>query len=209
VKGSKVTAKSSALIYDSYDDKTGEAQTYKSNPNYTVLSIKNGRAQVRHISKSSGVTGWISLADLSITGSGSTGNSNSATQQQTSAYFSKPNYSGTSIVDGLKTSVYGTNKNKWPGNDAMYQKIGTLAQIASKNSITDSNAGTRNTKLLNLLKQGKLKKYKAFAHGGLVDFTGPAWLDGTKSRPEAFLSADDTKNFMQLKDVLSGFMKTS
>ena len=28
--------------------------------------------------------------------------------------------------------------------------------------------------------------------GGLVDFTGPAWVDGTKSKPEAFLSAEDT-----------------
>ena len=32
----------------------------------------------------------------------------------------------------------------------------------------------------------------AFAKGGLVDFTGPAWVDGTKSKPEAFLSASDT-----------------
>ena len=32
----------------------------------------------------------------------------------------------------------------------------------------------------------------AFKTGGLVDFTGPAWVDGTKSKPEAFLSASDT-----------------
>lgn len=31
-----------------------------------------------------------------------------------------------------------------------------------------------------------------YKHGGLVDFTGPAWVDGTKSKPEAFLSAEDT-----------------
>lgn len=34
--------------------------------------------------------------------------------------------------------------------------------------------------------------WKAFKTGGLVDFTGPAWVDGTKSKPEAFLSASDT-----------------
>ena len=33
---------------------------------------------------------------------------------------------------------------------------------------------------------------KKYAKGGLVDFTGPAWVDGTKSKPEAFLSAEDT-----------------
>jgi hypothetical protein len=32
----------------------------------------------------------------------------------------------------------------------------------------------------------------AYAQGGLVNFTGPAWVDGTPSRPEAFLSAEDT-----------------
>ena len=34
--------------------------------------------------------------------------------------------------------------------------------------------------------------WKAYETGGLVDYTGPAWVDGTKTKPEAFLSADDT-----------------
>ena len=42
--------------------------------------------------------------------------------------------------------------------------------------------------------------------GGLADFTGPAWLDGTKSSPELVLNAQDTKNFLQLKDILSEVM---
>ena len=37
------------------------------------------------------------------------------------------------------------------------------------------------------------KRYFQYANGGLVDFTGPAWVDGTKAKPEAFLSAEDTK----------------
>ena len=44
-----------------------------------------------------------------------------------------------------------------------------------------------------------LKTYKT---GGLADFTGPAWLDGTKSRPEYILNADQTRAFFQLVDVL-------
>ena len=39
------------------------------------------------------------------------------------------------------------------------------------------------------LKKMGLTAYKT---GGLVDFTGPAWVDGSKSKPEAFLSASDT-----------------
>ena len=43
-----------------------------------------------------------------------------------------------------------------------------------------------------------------FKTGGLADFTGPAWLDGTKSKPEYILNADQTKAFFTLVDVLSG-----
>ena len=47
------------------------------------------------------------------------------------------------------------------------------------------------------------KHLNAFETGGLADFTGPAWLDGSKSRPEMVLNARDTQNFIQLKDILS------
>lgn len=43
---------------------------------------------------------------------------------------------------------------------------------------------------------------QAYKKGGLANFTGPAWLDGTKSRPEAVLNARDTENFLQLRDIL-------
>jgi hypothetical protein len=43
---------------------------------------------------------------------------------------------------------------------------------------------------------------KAFATGGLADFTGPAWLDGTKAKPEYVLNAAQTERFFTLVDVL-------
>jgi hypothetical protein len=46
-------------------------------------------------------------------------------------------------------------------------------------------------------------KYK---DGGLADFTGPAWLDGTKSKPEMVLNQTDTANFIQLKDILADIL---
>lgn len=46
----------------------------------------------------------------------------------------------------------------------------------------------------------------AYKTGGLADFTGPAWLDGTKSRPELVLNQKDTQNFIQLKDILASLM---
>ena len=39
--------------------------------------------------------------------------------------------------------------------------------------------------------------------GGMASFTGPAWLDGTPSKPELVLNQQDTQNFLALKDVLS------
>ena len=49
----------------------------------------------------------------------------------------------------------------------------------------------------------KAKGVKGYATGGLADYTGPAWLDGTPAKPELVLNAQDTKNFIALKDVLS------
>lgn len=42
-----------------------------------------------------------------------------------------------------------------------------------------------------------------YATGGLVNYTGPAWVDGTKSRPEAFLSAQDTERIGNAAKLLA------
>ena len=47
-----------------------------------------------------------------------------------------------------------------------------------------------------------LRGYKT---GGLADFTGPAWLDGTPSKPEYILNAAQTERFFSLVDVLEGY----
>lgn len=53
----------------------------------------------------------------------------------------------------------------------------------------------------------KKSDVKAYKKGGLADFTGPAWLDGTKSSPELILNARDTENFIELKNILGSLMK--
>ena len=47
---------------------------------------------------------------------------------------------------------------------------------------------------------------KGYKTGGIADYTGPAWLHGTPSKPELVLNAKDTQNFIALKDVLSKAM---
>jgi hypothetical protein len=53
------------------------------------------------------------------------------------------------------------------------------------------------------LAYAKKNKVKKYAKGGLVDATGLAWLDGTKTSPEMVLSARDTENFIALRNALS------
>ena len=54
-----------------------------------------------------------------------------------------------------------------------------------------------------------MKKQVAFKTGGLADFTGPAWLDGTKSKPEIVLNQQDSANFLVLRDILSEILHGS
>ena len=72
----------------------------------------------------------------------------------------------------------------------------------------DVMAGTWSGKYYGIkdLSPYKLSKFK---QGGLADFTGPAWLDGTKTRPELILNAQDSRNFITLKDILASLMSSS
>lgn len=91
------------------------------------------------------------------------------------------------------------------------EKVKALKE--ARNDLGDSYAGGMPNILKNS-RQGTLffsdyQKKKGytnllkFAQGGMVDFTGPAWVDGTKSRPEAFLNADDTKRIGEAAKLLS------
>ena len=57
--------------------------------------------------------------------------------------------------------------------------------------------------------KGKKAFKTTFATGGIANFTGPAWLDGTPSKPELVLNATDTKNFLALRDVLDRAMAST
>ena len=50
----------------------------------------------------------------------------------------------------------------------------------------------------------KQSDIKAYRTGGLVDYTGLAQVDGSKTKPEMVLNAADTKNFLAIVDKLKG-----
>ena len=95
-------------------------------------------------------------------------------------------------------------------NGSDEEKVKALKE--ARNELGDSYAGgmpyiLKNSRkgTLFLSDDQKKKGYTLlkFAQGGMVDFTGPAWVDGTKSRPEAFLNADDTKRIGEAAKLLS------
>lgn len=48
----------------------------------------------------------------------------------------------------------------------------------------------------------KKSDVKAYKTGGLVDYTGLAWVDGKKTKPESFLNSEDTENITKLRNTL-------
>ena len=73
------------------------------------------------------------------------------------------------------------------------KKYGTTYQkLASYNGIANPN----------LIYVGQKIKIPAFMEGGLANFTGPAWLDGTHSKPEAVLNALQTEHFIKFTNAL-------
>ena len=44
--------------------------------------------------------------------------------------------------------------------------------------------------------------WKVFKNGGLVDYTGPAWVDGSKGNPEGMLNAEQTSLFRSMVDSM-------
>ena len=103
-----------------------------------------------------------------------------------------------SSIDDAAAAV--AKANEGSGSTAQ----GTITNYTNPNDSAKITADDDGSKVaVNIDGKTTLKKYKT---GGLADFTGPAWLDGTKSRPELVLNQRDTQNFIQLKDILSSIM---
>ena len=138
----------------------------------------------------------------------------------------------TSYPDVNKTQTPQTSKPQTPkknptSNGAKTLAVGTRVRTVGFGNAASDGSGGRAAKGLSnrkILKIRKGAKYpyligtsnspsgwtgwytaaalQAYKKGGLANFTGPAWMDGTKSKPEAVLNARDTQNFLQLRDIL-------
>ena len=107
-------------------------------------------------------------------------------------------------------------------------KLGNQVQAAASSgggggggssSSTSSGEGTQSITMPNafakasggfdyngIVSMSTIKKPPKYATGGLANYTGFAWLDGTPSEPEYVLNARQTDAFLKLADVLPSVM---
>ena len=128
-------------------------------------------------------------------GTGGQGTSSSNTNTNTT----------TSRAKVANTGGRGVNLRSGPGQN--YRKVGAYSDGTTVIVLDESNSAWWKVKVGNATGYIASQYLKKYLNGGLVDFTGPAWVDGSKSAPEAFLDAQDTRNFAQLKDILASLLR--
>ena len=101
---------------------------------------------------------------------------------------------GTKVANG--SVELDENGNIWAGRETTWVPLyyGKVENAYSSNNIPAFRRAIK-------------KSLMGYKTGGLADFTGPAWLDGTPSKPEYILNADQTERFFSLIDVLESFKK--
>ena len=123
-----------------------------------------------------------------------------------------PNWTEDNII-GIAEAIweYGRDASGWGAGNERWRKIDEKIGTGASDEVQDRI----NQIAANKIKTGFAKKklseyfYGRFKQGGLADFTGPAWLDGTKARPEIVLDAQDSRNFIQLRDILGSLLNRS
>lgn len=147
----------------------------------------------------------------------------------------KGDVEGTRLLEGIRDNKIG-NANNPPKTNG---DIADTLQIANNEKLNDdedygkkiaSAQSTKDALRYEILRNRKLAnnpelsaKYpptnnvlkdifsgaRTFKAGGLAAFTGPAWLDGTRSKPELVLNAQDTENFLTLRDALGSLARNT
>jgi hypothetical protein len=88
---------------------------------------------------------------------------------------------------------------------ALYKNTPAIYWSNHWRKITEGHSDDKYNTATRDLKDAMYKHLNAYKTGGLADFTGPAWLDGTKSRPEYVLNSAQTEKFFALIDVLEKY----
>lgn len=120
-----------------------------------------------------------------------------ATQPTTPAPAEKTITVGGKInAKGAKIYDYAGDKS---GENQYFSKDPIYTVLAEKSGYLKVRHHKLSSGVTGWFKKSDVKAYKT---GGLVDYTGLAKVDGTPGKPELMLNAEDTKNFLELRDLL-------
>lgn len=111
------------------------------------------------------------------------------TQQEAKYRYKLPiQIYGSSTEDGKASRVYyGWAKGQYKETELLARQSAINAALSQLKILY----AQYRERLYKVNGQYDINNITAYKNGGLVDFTGPAWVDGTKSKPEAFISSDD------------------
>lgn len=129
---------------------------------------------------------------------------------------------GNQLTTGLEktgSQVYVTDKNGKKTWQNIWRKTGASKTDINSYLIWKGKEGkyVKAADYIPLFFPGRLDKYydkkgktfstagrhtPVFKKGGFADYTGPAWLDGTKQHPEAVLNALQTEHFIKFTNAL-------
>lgn len=137
-------------------------------------------------------------------------------QKETAAKYLDTVWNNTGSDSSPYVYVIGNDEggnNPWTKSSQLYvrEKTGSWWRVVDekldKNNKEWEPIGLLNSARTYMDSQEENKRYTKYKYktGGLADFTGPAWLDGTPSKPEYILNAVQTERFFSLVDVLEGF----
>ena len=132
--------------------------------------------------------------NTSATGGLLSNNSSSSSSGGGSSGGSSGSSSKSSTSKKTSSSSSKTNKNDGVAH-GWYYHISKSGETISKVGPYSTREEAQSRGSATQKKMGAGYKYytKYYLNGGLADYTGYAWVDGTKTKPESFLDAEDTQ----------------
>lgn len=202
-----------AAVQDLIDTIKEFEQTAASASNVDMSSLSNTASSI--ISGYSGGSGG-------GTGGGTGGSTGSGGKDATALQQMLKDCFGYNLdVDGVygpatKSAVMGLQKAVGVSADGLYGSATVAATKTHLNKIYQEHLRTtdpdRNNQWIiqNKYARGEIPIPSAiYKTGGIADFTGPAWLDGTPTQPELVLNAEDTQNMLKAVEIIREVKETS
>lgn len=118
------------------------------------------------------------------------------------------------MIKGIAAAIWCEDNSGWGDDPGRKQKLtakfnaNTASQIQSYINAHADNGDLYNYWVSTLKKNASAYHYDKFYHGGLANYTGPAWVDGTPSNPEMVLNPQDTENMLNAVAILRNIVNS-